>query len=820
MLKLWNAFAGIESAIVSLFLLIDSIIYNAFSWLYNLYLDLASARIFDENLFSSVVENVYIVLGVVSLFVIAYLLIKIMINPDDTGSGKQIKDMIVRFVLATILTIFVPTIFQFIYNFQNSLLSNNVVPKLILGTDTNMSSKKVVEYVDDNGNPIFTEDCKASSLEEAKKTCTKLEESVDINILNSYGNSIAYYVMSGFMYPNTADGYTAKDVVVNASEHFNLSHNVKWAGGACAVGGTAATIGVVTLEVLTAPTTGFATLAAIPGTIASFSSSIAAACAIGAGSSLLLNKIGYEIDYEKYSWENAQLEIINTGDFDRITSFSSSIAAGEMHYSAVISTIAGIILLYLIFSFCLDLGVRAAKLLFYQAIAPITFFMSVIPSNSELLSKWFKAVSITFFEVFVRILTICMVTLLVGKIDYDSLVDTFGHFATAIIILGIVTFARQLPKLLSEVLGIDSSNMKIGIREKLAEGGAFTAGAIIGGGATAFAKNSVNAGKNIRNKYRENRLNGKGKIESFGKSSGAFIGGIGSVVAGTLSAQFRSGKAGLNAKSVTDMKKAASSGAKGAVDARVYRAKYKKEHGGTILGSTFGHIADVKENLGRWAEFAPDYSELKSEQETSNDFLKSINSIKSVGEDYISKHQSEFYVGATESELTAIENIRRDIENNKKTNADLDNYIASVGLASKRLDILEANIAYQEAHGTAVDVANARKEYNKGKKDTLDAFAKNVHNHVGAEKEALTIREELNVINDKLSDNINSRVVAKLHVGTDDGIVKATAGNVNTDNADVFIKQLKNSVEHTNAEINKEYQKLQRKQQNNSGSES
>ena len=47
MLTLWNSFLGIEEGIISLLLLIDSNIYWAFSHLYNLYISLAQARIFN-----------------------------------------------------------------------------------------------------------------------------------------------------------------------------------------------------------------------------------------------------------------------------------------------------------------------------------------------------------------------------------------------------------------------------------------------------------------------------------------------------------------------------------------------------------------------------------------------------------------------------------------------------------------------------------------------------------------------------------------------------------------------------------------------------
>ena len=112
--------------------------------------------------------------------------------------------------------------------------------------------------------------------------------------------------------------------------------------------------------------------------------------------------------------------------------------------------------------------------------------------------NWIKLVLTTWAEVFVRIICVCGAALLISNLNFTEL-EGFDLIGRAIIVLGVVTFAKQAPKLFSEVTGIKSGNMKLGIKEKLAEGGAFAAGAVIGGGATAFARNAVNKFKNKEN---------------------------------------------------------------------------------------------------------------------------------------------------------------------------------------------------------------------------------------------------------------------------------------------------------------------------------
>jgi len=74
MLILFNIFTGLGEGIIRLFLIIDAKIYWVFSQLYNLYIDLANARIFDNNVFDIVIGNVYAIITVIALFIVAFML--------------------------------------------------------------------------------------------------------------------------------------------------------------------------------------------------------------------------------------------------------------------------------------------------------------------------------------------------------------------------------------------------------------------------------------------------------------------------------------------------------------------------------------------------------------------------------------------------------------------------------------------------------------------------------------------------------------------------------------------------------------------------
>ncbi|MBE6154488.1 MAG: hypothetical protein E7163_02805 [Firmicutes bacterium] len=138
----WNPFSwgqdfidGIVSFFYGILLTIDCIIYSFVSYVYQIFLVLAQGgEIFDDKIINGFVNRLYIILGVVMLFIIAYSLLKNMVNPDETLKGKKSPISIVKDVIISVVLIaLVPTIFDFAFAFQNSLLINNTIGKIIVG---------------------------------------------------------------------------------------------------------------------------------------------------------------------------------------------------------------------------------------------------------------------------------------------------------------------------------------------------------------------------------------------------------------------------------------------------------------------------------------------------------------------------------------------------------------------------------------------------------------------------------------------------------------------------------------------------------------
>lgn len=128
----------VVSFFYSILLTFDCIIYSFVSYVYKIFLVLAQGgKIFDDRMIDGLINRLYLILGVVMLFILAYSLLKSMINPDEIAKSKNSPVHIIRDVIIAIALIaFMPTIFNFAYSFQNSLLINNTIGKLIVGPAT------------------------------------------------------------------------------------------------------------------------------------------------------------------------------------------------------------------------------------------------------------------------------------------------------------------------------------------------------------------------------------------------------------------------------------------------------------------------------------------------------------------------------------------------------------------------------------------------------------------------------------------------------------------------------------------------------------
>lgn len=175
----------------------------------------------------------------------------------------------------------------------------------------------------------------------------------------------------------------------------------------------------------------------------------------------------------------------------------------DYSYFYLVSTFVLAYVLYLMIKYCLDIVVRFFKLLLYQLMAPIAMVEYMINgSENGVFKNWKSAVLSTYFMLFVRVLAIWFVvfvmTLMSGEYsvysDKTLLVEN-DYLLRALIIIGLLGFMMDLPKLVGNIFGLDleqeSSATGVlksigGIVKGVGMGALAAGGAAIGGAAGAL----------------------------------------------------------------------------------------------------------------------------------------------------------------------------------------------------------------------------------------------------------------------------------------------------------------------------------------------
>ena len=172
--------------IIRIFLLIDTLIYFLVAQAYEVFMLVANAQLFDSNneVISRITTNIYSVLGIAMLFVFAYNILNLIINPDKVSdrSDNSVLGIIKNLIISLIIIVLLPQIFNYTYKFQNRVLQSGVLSNVILGGTGSDNS--------------------------------------EADITNA-GRNIAINLFSAFYYPITSDGkpYTYQECVSGKKEN-------------------------------------------------------------------------------------------------------------------------------------------------------------------------------------------------------------------------------------------------------------------------------------------------------------------------------------------------------------------------------------------------------------------------------------------------------------------------------------------------------------------------------------------------------------------------------------------------------------------------
>jgi len=158
---------------------------------------------------------------------------------------------------------------------------------------------------------------------------------------------------------------------------------------------------------------------------------------------------------------------------------------------------------FLMVGFCIDVAIRAFKLVILRMIAPIPVISYINPKSAKdgAFSAWSKALISTWIDLFTRLgilyFVLYMIDTIILKGNFE--LGDLGFFRNAVVIafliIGLLFFARQAPKFIMDILGIKGGKgLGIGLGGMLAAGGALMGGAGLAGammaGTTAMNENA------------------------------------------------------------------------------------------------------------------------------------------------------------------------------------------------------------------------------------------------------------------------------------------------------------------------------------------
>lgn len=525
-------------------------IYKLVDYAYRVFMVLAKTNIFSEENFKDITSNIYKILAVAMLFILAYAILLKIVDPDGSTKGIDGKKTFQNFIIAIILIILCPSIFSFAYGLQSAILDSGIIGGIITGNVGDANSENVTNA-------------------------------------NIYGG-ILMSVNTFEVFFRPVGGLSGSDVK-----------------GATNIGEVVASKPVLSFD--------------------------------GSSEDLYINCDGSQS--EECSYDAAFLFAQNTGSFAPMKAFALNMYDNEIDFDWFAAFIVGLLLIYVIISFCFDMGIRVCKLAFFQMIAPIGIICMAIPKMEDVFKKWLSNTTKTYLSVFIRTLVMSFGVYLISLVANNPLfsdetggqtgVPIFNLMAKCFLIMGIVVFIKQSPKLLGDIFGIGDGDMKLGIKDKLKAGGAFAAGAAIGAGTTGLVRNAVNAGQNFKKAPKD-------------KKFGAVVKGIGSTLAGGASGFTKGVWYAKDAGSGKDMKNAASQAANKTVENRMKRDNYTAAHSrgkGWLddrVQNIIGHAEDTGVKVAGWAGYK-NLTQLKAENAAMDEITSARDSFDSSVDAYIAK---------------------------------------------------------------------------------------------------------------------------------------------------------------------------------------
>ena len=562
-----------------LMLWLCDMLYRVIGLLYQVFVSITQVNLFDRETFTQITRNMYVVMGIAMLFIFAYNIVLMIINPDDKKSTGSTTKVVKETIISLVLVILLPTIFNWMYIFQNNIINSGIITSIILnnvGSNDNVdTSCNYSDYGFDNyatysgtgiikGQGSFGVDNKIDEItQECNKFNTKTQKFKSLK--GAY--LVAPTILSAFYRPTN---FTYDDCVTfveqnHASGDFGTDDDKQ----------------------------------------------------------ICINYY-YDVEYSKLSGDTSKF----TKDKYLINSATDDTKEG-MELNALFAIVSGVIAAIMYFSYCIEIGVRVAKLGVLQILSPIAVMLRIVPKQKEaFFDKWFKNVKDTYLDVFIRLLIINFalfaVSLIPGVIKtlFSSIGDIDSNgviqaLATVFIILGILQFGKECPDLIKEFFG---NSGRFSVKNSL--------GKLKSNANAAFGLGAGAIGAGVVGGFR-NAASGKGIGKAF------------SAVGGAASGFVRGAKAGYK-NGFTNSKTTISNTAD---TVQALATKHRASRARGISGNLENAWDNIAEN---WSSFGKFMTGTAASSEVGNAANKIMNNISTMESDFSNANIKNIEAGRSE----------------------------------------------------------------------------------------------------------------------------------------------------------------------------
>ena len=480
-----NIVAGIYRTVARAYNLMLSFTVDTFSLTSNANL---AAKI------NSIIDSIYTLIAVFMLFRITVTMIQYLVDPDkisdkSMGTGK----LITRVIVSIALVIAFPIIMKNVVNpLQDALLQeDSILYKLFSVDDANAASADCINNINSATNAVNGGNASKIGVGELASGC-----SLDSSSFSAIDSKFDDLNLSGVKIYCNIGGEDESDE--SCDSYLGGNYYIKYGEYSTNKNGTQRKM---VLYLTTSQTEanqysdaldqGYSTSQINSG--------------ISENLSELLNSDGGKFAMDiAASFSTDPIEVTNTkfiADPDGVQRLATLVNENVIDYDTFISIICGIILVVIFLILCIEVVIRNLKLLVLQILAPIAFISYMNP-NDKVLENWFKKFIGCYLDLFFKILAIRM------SIFFVSLISSTigGGLEKILIYLGIFLFAKTVPNLISDVLGI--KNMGGTFKDSM---NSLKTAAFTGAGAVAGAGVGL--------------VSGMGKGASFGTVAGGLLGG-------------------------------------------------------------------------------------------------------------------------------------------------------------------------------------------------------------------------------------------------------------------------------------------------------